>query len=74
MLETIDRDAIAARGYGFQIEGTYRALRDGFRVVEVPITFVDRRVGESKMSGAIVARGDAAGAASLRLEGDAGRL
>src|SRR4029453_15042090 len=53
-LETIDRDAIAARGYGFQIEGTYRALRAGFRVVEVPITFVDRRVGESKMSGSIV--------------------
>jgi dolichol-phosphate mannosyltransferase len=54
VLETIDRDAIAARGYGFQIEGTYRALRAGFRVVEMPITFVDRRVGESKMSGAIV--------------------
>ena len=54
VLETIDRDAIAARGYGFQIEGTYRALRSGFRVVEVPITFVDRRVGESKMTGAIV--------------------
>ena len=54
VLETIDRNAIAARGYGFQIEGTYRALRAGFRVVEVPITFVDRRVGESKMSGGIV--------------------
>jgi dolichol-phosphate mannosyltransferase len=54
VLETIDLEAIAARGYGFQIEGTYRALRAGFRVVEVPITFVDRRVGESKMSGAIV--------------------
>jgi dolichol-phosphate mannosyltransferase len=54
VLETIDRDAIAARGYGFQIEGTYRTLRAGFRVVEIPITFVDRRVGESKMSGAIV--------------------
>jgi dolichol-phosphate mannosyltransferase len=54
VLETIDRDAIAARGYGFQIEGTYRALRAGFRVAEVPITFVDRRVGASKMSGAIV--------------------
>jgi dolichol-phosphate mannosyltransferase len=54
VLETIDLDAIAARGYGFQIEGTYRALRAGFRVVEIPITFVDRRVGESKMSGAIV--------------------
>jgi dolichol-phosphate mannosyltransferase len=54
VLETIDRDAISARGYGFQIEGTYRAIRAGFRVVEVPITFVDRRVGKSKMSGAIV--------------------
>ena len=54
VLETIDLEAIAARGYGFQIEGTYRALRAGFRVVEVPITFVDRRVGQSKMSGAIV--------------------
>jgi dolichol-phosphate mannosyltransferase len=54
VLETIDLHAIAARGYGFQIEGTYRTLRAGFRVVEVPITFVDRRVGQSKMSGAIV--------------------
>jgi dolichol-phosphate mannosyltransferase len=54
VLETIDRDAISARGYGFQIEGTYRAIRAGFRVVELPITFVDRRVGKSKMSGAIV--------------------
>ena len=54
VLETIDLDAIAARGYGFQIEGTYRALRAGFRVVEIPIVFVDRRVGESKMTGAIV--------------------
>jgi dolichol-phosphate mannosyltransferase len=54
VLETIDRDAISARGYGFQIEGTYRAIRAGFRVVEIPITFVDRRVGKSKMSGAIV--------------------
>ena len=54
VLETIDLDAIAARGYGFQIEGTYRTLRAGFRVVEIPIVFTDRRVGESKMSGAIV--------------------
>jgi dolichol-phosphate mannosyltransferase len=54
VLETIDLNAIAARGYGFQIEGTYRALLAGFRVVEIPITFVDRRVGESKMSGGIV--------------------
>jgi len=54
VLETIDVDAITTRGYGFQIEGTYRAIRAGFRVEELPITFVDRRVGESKMSGAIV--------------------
>ena len=44
----------AAKGYGFQIETTYRALRAGFTVVEIPITFVDRRVGESKMDGSIV--------------------
>jgi dolichol-phosphate mannosyltransferase len=54
VLETIDLDGIAAKGYGFQIETTYRALRAGFTVVELPITFVDRRVGESKMDGSIV--------------------
>ena len=54
VLETIDLDAIASKGYGFQIETTYRALRAGFHVVEIPITFVDRRVGESKMDGSIV--------------------
>ena len=54
VLERIDLDGIAAKGYGFQIETTYRALQAGFRVVEIPITFVDRRVGESKMDGSIV--------------------
>jgi dolichol-phosphate mannosyltransferase len=54
VLETIDLDAIAAKGYGFQIEATYRVLRAGFTVTEIPITFVDRRVGESKMDGSIV--------------------
>jgi dolichol-phosphate mannosyltransferase len=54
VLETIDLDGIAAKGYGFQIETTYRVLRAGFAVVEIPITFVDRRVGESKMDGTIV--------------------
>jgi dolichol-phosphate mannosyltransferase len=54
VLEGIDLDAITTRGYGFQIEGTYRALRAGFQVVELPITFVDRRVGESKMTSGIV--------------------
>jgi dolichol-phosphate mannosyltransferase len=54
-LEAIDLDALTARGYGFQIETTYRVLRAGMRVKEVPIRFTDRRVGESKMSRAIVA-------------------
>ena len=54
VLETIDLDAIESKGYAFQIETTYRALRKGFRVVEVPITFVDREEGGSKMSKAIV--------------------
>ena len=53
-LEAIDFAAIASRGYGFQIEGTYRVLRRGLRVEEIPIVFVDRRVGQSKMSGSIV--------------------
>jgi dolichol-phosphate mannosyltransferase len=52
-LRGIDLGAVAARGYGFQIEMTFRTLRNGFRVVEVPIKFVDRRVGQSKMSGTI---------------------
>jgi dolichol-phosphate mannosyltransferase len=55
VLETIDLDQLSARGYAFQIETTYRVMRAGFRVVEVPIQFVDRRVGESKMTRAIVA-------------------
>ena len=57
VLETIALDAISSRGYAFQIETTYRALRAGFRVVEVPITFVDRERGGSKMSRAIVLEG-----------------
>jgi dolichol-phosphate mannosyltransferase len=55
VLETIDLDAIHSKGYAFQIETTYRTLRQGFSVVEVPITFADREVGGSKMSKAIVA-------------------
>lgn len=57
VLETVDLDAIASGGYAFQIEMTYRALQRGFRVVEVPIDFADRRQGESKMSWAIFAEG-----------------
>ena len=57
VLEALPLDEIHSRGYAFQIETTYRALRKGFRVVEVPITFVDREVGGSKMSKAIVLEG-----------------
>jgi dolichol-phosphate mannosyltransferase len=45
---------VKSKGYAFQIELTYRALRRGFRVQEVPIRFTDREVGGSKMSRAIV--------------------
>ena len=54
VLETIALDRISARGYAFQIETTYRAHRAGFSVAEVPIVFVDREEGHSKMSRAIV--------------------
>jgi dolichol-phosphate mannosyltransferase len=54
VLEAIPLDRVRSRGYAFQIELTYRALRRGFRVEEVPIRFADRAVGGSKMSRAIV--------------------
>jgi dolichol-phosphate mannosyltransferase len=54
VLEHIDLDAIRSKGYAFQIETTYRAIRAGFTVVEVPIVFADRTAGTSKMSRAIV--------------------
>jgi dolichol-phosphate mannosyltransferase len=54
VLERLDLDAITPRGYAFQIEVTYRVKRAGFRVVEIPITFADREVGQSKMSRAVV--------------------
>jgi dolichol-phosphate mannosyltransferase len=55
VLEAIELDTIQARGYAFQVETTYRAIRAGFRVVEVPIVFQDRREGASKMSNSIIA-------------------
>src|SRR5215210_264432 len=55
VLQTIDLASVQSKGYAFQIEVTYRALRRGFRVVEIPITFADREVGGSKMSRTIVA-------------------
>lgn len=54
-LEAIDLATVSSNGYSFQIEMKYRALRKGLRLVETPIVFVDRRVGKSKMSRAIVA-------------------
>jgi dolichol-phosphate mannosyltransferase len=54
-LESVDLDAVSARGYGFQIETTYRVLRAGLRVREIPIRFTERRAGASKMTGSIVA-------------------
>ena len=53
VLESLDLNAVHADGYGFQIELTYRTIKAGFRVVEIPIVFRDRRVGESKMNARI---------------------
>ena len=50
VLEAIDLPSVRSQGYAFQVELTYRAVRQGFRVVEVPILFSERRVGTSKMS------------------------
>ena len=55
VLETIVFDEVAASGYSFQVEMTYRVIKAGFSVMEVPITFRERQAGESKMSTGIVA-------------------
>ena len=57
VLEALPLDEIDSKGYAFQIETTYRTLRKGFRVREIPITFVDRVEGGSKMSNSIVVEG-----------------
>ncbi len=54
VLESLDLDSVSSAGYGFQIEMTYRAIKKGFRVREIPITFSDRQLGQSKMSKRIV--------------------
>ena len=54
-LGSIGLPSLRSNGYSFQIETTYRALRKGLRVKEVPIVFVDRRAGESKMNRRIFA-------------------
>jgi dolichol-phosphate mannosyltransferase len=53
VLEALDLDSVHAEGYGFQIELTYRAVRGGFRVKEVPIVFRERQAGLSKMTARI---------------------
>ena len=55
VLEALELSTVASNGYSFQIEMKYRAIKRGFKLVETPIVFVDRRVGQSKMSRAIVA-------------------
>jgi dolichol-phosphate mannosyltransferase len=53
-LLAIDFETVTAGGYGFQIEMTYRAKRAGLTIIEMPISFTDRALGDSKMSGSIV--------------------
>ena len=53
VLEAIDLDAVRMKGYGFQIELKYTAHKLGFRIAEVPVIFVNRKEGTSKMSGSI---------------------
>jgi dolichol-phosphate mannosyltransferase len=55
VLEAIPLELVSSRGYAFQVEMTYRAAQAGFKIVEVPICFHERRAGASKMSGKIVA-------------------
>ena len=54
VLEGVDYASVASQGYCFQVDLAWRAVRGGYRVVEVPITFAERERGESKMSGSIV--------------------
>ena len=73
VLETIGLERISTKGYAFQIETTYRAIRAGFRVVEVPIVFSEREAGGSKMSPAIAVEAMAK-VPELRLRAALGRL
>jgi dolichol-phosphate mannosyltransferase len=73
VLERIGLERISSKGYAFQIETTYRTLRAGFRVIEVPIVFTDREVGRSKMSRGIILEAIAR-VPALRLSALRGRL
>ncbi len=72
-LETVDLGAVESNGYSFQIELSYRALKKGLKIAEVPIVFVDRRAGRSKMSRAIFAEAIAM-VWKLRYDGLRGRF
>ena len=73
VLEAIDLASIETRGYAFQIETTYRALRAGFRVTEIPIVFADRAAGRSKMTSRIALEA-AVRVPELRIAAARGRL
>jgi dolichol-phosphate mannosyltransferase len=73
VLERIGLERIATKGYAFQIETTYRAIRAGFRVIEVPIVFSEREAGGSKMSRGIVLEAMAK-VPELRIRAALGRL
>ena len=73
VLRRLDLDSIRSNGYAFQVEVSYRCHRLGFRIAEVPIVFVDRRVGRSKMSSRIVFEAMLV-VANLRVNELAGRL
>jgi len=73
VLESIDLDNIHFKGYAFQIEMKFRAFKRKFKIVEIPIIFVNRVLGTSKMSGSIF--GEAVlGVIKLRLKSIAGKL
>jgi dolichol-phosphate mannosyltransferase len=57
VLESIELDTVQSQGYAFQVEMAYRVLKQGFKIVEIPIIFMDRRVGKSKMSRKIFIEG-----------------
>lgn len=57
VLENLGLDTVQAQGYAFQVEMAYRVVKKGYRIVETPIVFMDRRLGKSKMSGNIFIEG-----------------
>jgi dolichol-phosphate mannosyltransferase len=73
VLETVPLDEVRSSGYSFQVELTYRAIRKGFKVIEIPIIFEDRRVGQSKMSRTVFMEAVAM-VLRLRLDALQGRL